>query len=197
MNNHLTKLFGALLFSGVMSAYATSLAQIPQTGQTIGYGAGSDGALQKCSTGTNTTGRFVLGSKADGSACPAGEEIESDLQTGLSWVKSPPSTTYTWANAIITNATSGGAIPASYCGYTDWRLPNRNELYSLINYGQLSQAPWLIAQGFTNVQVLSYWSSTTYARDATSAWFVNLGVGSVGVYTKIVPNYVWPVRGGQ
>jgi hypothetical protein len=197
MNNHLTKLFGALLFFGVMSAYATSLAQIPQTGQTISYGAGSDGALQKGSTGTNITGRFVLGSKADGSACPAGEQIESDLQTGLSWVKSPSSTTYTWANAIITNATSGGAIPASYCGYTDWRLPNRNELGSLINYGQVNQATWLTAQGFTNIQALHYWSSTSDAGRVSYAWFVDMLDGIVLSDDKAWGNYVWSVRGGQ
>jgi hypothetical protein len=44
------------------------------------------------------------------------------------------------------------------CGYHDWRLPNVNEMASLLNPGQ---APgWLNSQGFVNIQ-RNYWTSTT------------------------------------
>jgi hypothetical protein len=40
----------------------------------------------------------------------------------------------------------------SYLGFADWRLPNRNELSSLVDYAQLNQATWLVGLGFSGVQ---------------------------------------------
>ena len=47
-------------------------------------------------------------------------------------------------------------------------------------------ADWLNAQGFTSVQGLGYWTSTTYAyNDLTSnAWFVDLGTITVDYDAK-------------
>lgn len=183
------------------NSHSIPLAQIPQTGQTTSYAANDDGALQKGTVGTNVSGRFMPAKQANGTACAVGEEVENDMQTGLMWVKSPTLTQYTWTNAIAKQPTSGAAIPQSYCGYTDWRLPNRNELRSLVNYGVVNPGGWLNSQGFigivdTNASGKSYWTSTTSASTG-SAWIFNMFDGGVSSVGKSSIDLVWPVRGGQ
>ena len=87
----------------------------------------------------------------------------------------------------------------SYLGHGDWRLPNVNELESLVNADVPNSATWLNSQGFTNVQSYYYWSSTTYAYDTDYAWIVNMNVGDVlyGFNKSYSFIYAWPVRAGQ
>jgi hypothetical protein len=147
-------------------------------------------------SGGTVSDRFVVGTDPDGATCTSGQEIESDMLTGLTWVKAPSNTTYTWANANAKQPTAGAAIPASYCGYTDWRLPTQPELLSLFNYAAAggNQATWLNAQGFSNVKANSYWSST---QGGAGAFYVKLsnGLGSSSGNGPLY--YAWPVRGGQ
>jgi hypothetical protein len=74
------------------------------------------------------------------------------------------------------------------CGLTDgsvagnWRLPNVNELTSLLDLE--NAGPTLPADNpFPNVQNDSYWTSTTVtgftSEDRVSAWRVNLAIGDV------------------
>lgn len=142
------------------------------------------------SGGTVST-RFEAGTAENGSACPSGQEVRVDNLTGLMWVQAPSSTTYTWANAQ-----TSPAIPATYCGYTDWRLPTETELLSLVNYaapnGDL--AAWLIAQGFTNIQSDNYWSATPMSNNI-SIWVLSMADGTTyNVAKNGEGTYVWPVR---
>jgi hypothetical protein len=107
------------------------------------------------------------------------------------WVKTPDSITRTWANALTY------ANGLSLCGYDDWRLPNVNELESLLNAEQADTAAWLNTQGFSNVQASYYWSSSTYASSTSDAWVVVMYDGYVGGNYKTNSGYVWPVRAGQ
>jgi hypothetical protein len=84
-----------------------------------------------------------------------------------------------------------------YLGFTDWRLPNRNELSSLVDYAQLNQATWLVGLGFTGVQSVYYWSSSSSADSTSDAWGVDMGDGDVDGDDKSYSQYVWPVRSGQ
>jgi len=84
-----------------------------------------------------------------------------------------------------------------YLGKRDWRLPNRNELASLVNRGQSNSARWLNEQGFHNVQAGGYWSSSAYPHTAWNAWGVNLNDGAVTSYSRRHDIHVWPVRAGQ
>ncbi|BAV34088.1 hypothetical protein SCL_1790 [Sulfuricaulis limicola] len=119
----------------------------------------------------------------------------TDNLTGLMWVRDPDYRmsnfrAQTWQQAL------DSAASLELCGYSDWRLPNRKELRSLINYGMTGGA-WIASQGFSNVLTGNYWSSSSVAGSATDAWAIILLNGVVLADVKSDGNYVWPVRTGQ
>ena len=97
------------------------------------------------------------------------KEIVTDNKTRLQWQDDSEAKTIekTWQGAI------------EHCealdlgGYDDWRLPNVNELESLIDYGRYDPAMDPI---FKNVNSPDYsWSSTTAGYNA---WIVNFYIGT-------------------
>ena len=173
---------------------------LPKTGQTTCYDAA--GAVVACA-GTGQDGDLQKGV-----AWPSprftdnGNGTVKDNLTGLIWLKDANCfSTRTWAQAL----SDANSLANGSCGLTDgssagnWRLPNRKELRSLINYSQANSAAWLNlpAQGFSNVQADYYWSSSTYAGGPAGAWGVGMGGGLVDGNFKTNSNYVWPVRAGQ
>jgi hypothetical protein len=109
-----------------------------------------------------------------------------------------------WANDANDNGTmlwqdaldyANNLSLGSECGtpHTDWRLPNRNELNSLVDAGNYDPA---LTSGhpFSNVQSSFYWSSTTIASNTDFAWSVLMYYGYVFYTNKTTSNYVWPVR---
>jgi hypothetical protein len=169
--------------------------QLPKTGQTTSYAAGDDGALKR---GVAWPGQRFS---------DHGNGAVTDSLTGLMWVKNA-NLMATRDPGFDTHAAQGDVTwqrafdyvrklnSDRYLGYSDWRLPNRKELRSLIDYSQY--APSLpVGHPFTNVNVQA-WSSSTYAYDTGDAWVVSIwdgvmddGSKSYGYY------YVWPVRAGQ
>ena len=103
--------------------------------------------------------------------------------------------TITWVDALVS------ADVLNLCGFSDWRLPNINELESLVNAGeaanQATVAAFLNAQGFDGVQADTYWSSSSLAGGAGSAWRVDMWDGVLNTGPKSAKHYVWPVRAGQ
>jgi len=175
------------------SAWA-ALADVPETGQTTCYNAA--GAPIACA-GTGQDGdlkagvawpapRFVVGTGVGTT-----DQCVTDTLTGLMWMRAPDSVTSTWA-AALTSANN-----LTLCGFSDWRLPNINELESLVNSEAASQAAFLNTQGFTGVQASNYWSSSSYAASAASAWIVLMDDGGVDASNRANSSYVWPVRAGQ
>lgn len=180
-----------LPFASVQAAPAN----LPESGQTTCFDAGGGETTITCA-GTGQDGdlkagvawpnpRFTVGTGAK-VACV------TDKLTGLMWMRTPDSIPTTWANALTV------ANNLTLCGFSDWRLPNINELESLLNSEVDNQATFLNAQGFTGVQVDGYhWSSSSYAGSAALAWVVHLLDGHVYALSKSNSNYVWPVRAGQ
>ena len=115
----------------------------------------------------------------------------TDTETGLMWQKATAPGTYTWQQALA--YAEGLELPIG--GYTDWRLPNRNELQTLVDYSQYNPSINSLLQ--TTTLSSDYWSSTTYANNTSNAWLVNFYDGGVNVLNKSSSYYVRAVRAGQ
>jgi hypothetical protein len=154
---------------------------LPKTGQSSWFATGDDGDLEK------------------GASWPAprfrdnGNGTITDNLTGLVWEKSPSPTKRTWPDALTY------ANDLTIGEYSDWRLPNKNELRSLIHYGYSNSASWLVGQGFVGIHTDNYWTSTTFAPDTGLAWVVYMETGNMGYMGGKTTSsyYVWAVRGGQ
>ena len=123
--------------------------ELPKTGQTTSYVAGDDGDLETGVAWPNP--RFT----------DIGDSTIKDELTGLVWSKNAnlPNGSKTWQQALDYVAGMNAGTYPNF-GYTDWRLPNVNELRSLIDNSRYNPA---LPSGhpFTNVQSYYYWSSTT------------------------------------
>lgn len=108
----------------------------------------------------NVKGRFV-------ESQVGGETIVRDLSTGIVWQKTMVSGKV-WQDALTYCETLVSA------GYSDWRLPNINELRSLINIEAMSPASDLPNAGFD-----IFWSSTTSDDNPRDAFHISFHDGTL------------------
>ena len=103
-----------------------------------------------------------------------GNGTVTDNITGLMWQKTDG------GEMTVENATS-------YCnnlvlgGFSDWRLPTAEELYSIQNLGHLN--PALNTVYFTVTAAEYWWSSEAQTDDPTKIWVTNAG-GGIGAHPK-------------
>ncbi|MFW6011652.1 MAG: DUF1566 domain-containing protein [Desulfosalsimonas sp.] len=118
--------------------------------------------------------------------------VVTDLRTGLMWSRdaSPSEFPLTWREAFDFTASLN---EGRFGGFTDWRLPNRKELFSLISHNRINPA---LPEGhpFENVFPGYYWSASTCARLPDQAWYVHMGGAKVYRGMKYASYMVWPVR---
>lgn len=62
-----------------------------------------------------------------------------------------------------------------YCGFKDWRLPSREELRSIVDYGR--HTPAIDTDYFPDTKSSFYWSATSYAASAQHAWAIDFETG--------------------
>ena len=126
--------------------------------------------------------------------------VVTDLSTGLMWTRcsegqsgadctAGTATNQRWTQALTL------ANSANYAGFEDWRLPNAEELFSLVETGCWS--PSINTVAFPNTPSSSYWSSTTFAPDVSLAWSASFNSGSLNASNKVDIRQVRLVRGGQ
>ncbi len=87
------------------------------------------------------------------------------------------------------------ALDPALCGYSDWRMPSREELRSIVDYSKLS--PAIDTHYFPATVATWYWSASPYAPDSDGAWVVSFGDSSCGTGDKGSNFAVRLVRGGQ
>lgn len=144
------------------------VASLPRTGQAVSYAGGDDAAAAK---GVAWPGvRFT--DNLNGTV--------SDRLTGLVWLKNAgcyaPSD---WSMALA----AANRLASGACGLSDasaagqWRMPNANELESLVDVSQANPA---LSAGhpFTGINLVNaYWTSTTYMALTSNAMAIRLSDG--------------------
>ncbi|MEI6806070.1 MAG: DUF1566 domain-containing protein, partial [Myxococcaceae bacterium] len=121
---------------------------------------------------TNQTGRY-------NESVPG---IVTDLMTGLQWQKATAPGIYNWTNA------------STYCdnlvlgGFSDWRLPTRIELQSLVDYtiSYQSSNPAIKNDVFLDTPKDYFWSSTPVADNSSIGWYVNFGTSGANTYAGLI-----------
>jgi hypothetical protein len=117
-----------------------------------------------------------------------GDGTVSDLITGLMWQKES-------VQGISWQASLAYCQNLKLGGYTDWRLPDVNELIGLVDYSRTS--PSIDDAFFTNT-LLHHWSSTTYPSNPGMAYHVCFLRGRTEVYDKFdagLASHMRAVRG--
>lgn len=195
-------IFGVTGSGGILSLPAQPL----ETGQTICFdavggviscaGSGQDGELQRGVTRQYTDN---------------GNGTISDDKTGLTWEKlsddgsiHDQDNMYTWESAFSKITTLN---TTSFAGYSDWRLPNAEELGTLVTRSAVNPAidgmfhsncaPGCTVMTCSCTVSENYWSSTTYEDLTLFAWSIYFYDGSVVADGKTSSFHVAAVRGGS
>lgn len=121
----------------------------------------------------------------------AGETV-ADRLTHLIWARNAALAEFplTWQEALDFIAALNNS---GFAGQSDWRLPNRRELRSLIDHQQRRPA---IPAGhpFTGIFNGWYWTGTSAAIRPNHAWYVDVGGGRMFYGGKDQSFMLWPVR---
>jgi hypothetical protein len=166
---------------------------LPGTGQTISYASGDDGSLK---AGVAWPGTRLIAN---------GDGTVTDNLTGLIWLKNAGCfNPALWTPAL----TEVNQLASGACGLTDgskagdWRMPNLNELESMVDVSQSNPA-LPAGNPFTGFSNAIYWSSTSYYGGETGspyAWVIRMSDGRyMNDYVSNVKatsnNAVWAVKG--
>lgn len=155
---------------------------------------------------TVTTAVATCPTHLGGSHTPAGSfyvdanGTVGDYTTGLIWKRcaegqsgancTGAAAAMNWAAALT------AAKNSSFAGFTDWRIPNKQELESIVDAS--CTAPAIDTTLFPGTVAAWTWTATTVPGDATAAWAVNFVIGHVVPDLKIgSSNGVRLVRGGR
>jgi len=108
------------------------------------------------------------------------DNIVKDSLSKLEWQDDAVGSLMQWEAAI------------NYCEaltidkYSDWRLPNINELNSIADRSKVNPA---IVNSFENTGSYNYWSSTSYENPKNDAWFVTFNNNGGTYHTSKDSNY--------
>lgn len=121
----------------------------------------------------------------------------TDIATGLMWQQAGPTNQDGSAKSMLWEEALTYCEELELAGKDDWRLPNINELQSIVDY--TAYDPSVDVTTFPDTQSESYWSSTSYDADSSFAWDIHFLSGDIWVSSpdKTDGRYVRAVRGGQ
>lgn len=163
-------------------------------GMSLGLGMIAAQAEQTCNDA-------VVATAPDSRFQDNGNGTVTDLATGLIWKQCAEglsgtgcatgnAQTFTWQSALQ------HAEAEVFAGSDLWRLPNKNELASLVE--RRCYSPAINERYFPNTPSSWFWSSSPFANYSGYAWYVDFYYGSVASYDKDYSGYdVRLVRAGQ
>jgi len=155
---------------------------------------------------TNLNARITL-TNPDRIYTDNGDWTITDNNTGLIWRKCPlgldlqdcsrgTALRLNWSDAL-----SAARGHADDNGFTDWRIPNKNELNSLVEYA--CSLPAINSTFFPNGTIIenaygNYWTSTPLVDDGNKVWYINFQSGGPALtnVSKDDTYFVRLVRGG-
>ena len=149
-----------ICFKTFSQSVSQTMLRLPDTGETTGY--------------TNTFGEDADYTINAPYFTINGDGTVTDTITGLIWQQTDGGE-MTIENAVI------------YCdtltlgGYTNWRLPNAHEGFSILNHQQAN--PALNSAVFTTTAADYWWTGDFQVNDASKVWATNAG-GGVGNHPK-------------
>ncbi len=164
---------------------------LPKTGQTGSYNPGDDGDVEAGwwvgKKIANNKTRFI-------EKTLDGDDVVIDRATGLMWPKDNSlaggrsNSATGWISQIIY------ANGLDFAGFTDWRMPNINELISIINWSQFN--PAISNPPFINTISALLWSSTKHTDLIHYFWCLGASEGKIEYYDRNDLHRIKCVRGG-
>ena len=148
-------------------------ANVPASTPTASFERHDDG------TATDTTTGLVW------MRCALGQEWHSVDETCIGDADED----YDWKAAL------DAAQDKEFAGHTDWRLPNKNELESIVE--RRCSSPAINAAVFPDAPAAWFWSSSPYANNTSAAWAVDFDGGNVLWSSRLLNDQVRLVRAGQ
>jgi hypothetical protein len=103
------------------------------------------------------------------------------------WQQTVPTGTYTWSQAVAYCPT------LNLAGHSDWRLPSRIELVSLVDLG-VTSGPMINSTYFPSTPAAVFWSSSPSAGSSSEAWRVSFNWGPTFYYDVSSTDLVRCVR---
>lgn len=129
-----------------------------------------------------------------------------DQTTGLVWMKNAnlPGKPLPWRADDNVYAFVQDLNKNNRYGYSDWRVPTRDELADLVGYAKsygnfktekLDSWPYQVLRriGFEDVRDYGYWTSTRVSE--SEMVIADLASGAIEPRKETKPYYFWPVRG--
>jgi len=113
-----------------------------------------------------------------------------DRRTGLLWLKNGKST----LGAITWQEAGAFCDGLQYAGFTDWRLPTKEEFATIVDTANQSPALPMKSPFENVVTFLDYWTQSDHIHGPGYAWAVNLYYGNKKFLNKKKYAFAWPVR---
>jgi len=195
-----------LLFLCLIPSHATAEFYLPDTGQTKCYDSSGNEVACTDPLGLGQDGAYSV--NAMSFTDNNGDGTVTDNNTGLMWQKctvgqdpytcSGSAQAKTWDDA---QTACGDLNQTLFAGHSDWRLPSKKELITIIDYGIPYPGP-TIDPAFPNTvsgDNDGYWTSLSYSGNpsVSTAWYETFDYGSVYSADKGSPYYVRCVRGEE
>jgi hypothetical protein len=127
----------------------------------------------------------------------------ADEKTGLMWQQADDGNAYNWYVASGVRDARFNPEGRSVCGelrlagYSDWRLPSRDELLTIVDSSVSEPGPTIDTAHFPGTKPTVYWSSTKGEGDPGPGIGVVFRSGNLFMGYRGVLWYVRCVRGGR